>query len=389
MMEWLKRHLISVVLVAGVVLLGVAIVQRVIETSGSGEQARRGGGASPVVVAEVIRAPFLDTLQAVGSARALESVEVTASVSDRVRAIGFREGEVAEAGDVLVELDTTEEVAELDEALANLDDQRRQFERLDALVTTNAAAKSQRDEQRARMQAAAARVQIIRARIDDRFIVAPFTGLVGLREVSPGALVAPGTRITTLDAIEPIRLDFSIPENFLSTLQPGATIRARTVAYPGRVFVGRVAHISPRVDPISRAVAIRAELPNTDRRLRPGMLMTVDLVRDRRSSLMIPESALIPQGDRQYLFRVVDGRAERVEVRIRARRPGIVEITDGLELGDMVVIEGGIRLRPGAEVSVQREVDSTSLIAAEDREAFESPVDGAPAAAAEGGEPGR
>jgi membrane fusion protein (multidrug efflux system) len=235
-----------------------------------------------LAVARVVVAPFTDSLQAVGSAVANESVEITATVTDRVTAISCEEGELARAGQVLVQLDTAEEEAELAEAVANLDDQRRQLSRLDALVATNSASRAQRDELRARVEAAQARVQGVRARIADRTIVAPFTGLVGLREVSQGALVTAGGRITTLDEIEPLRLDFSIPENFLSSLHPGAVVRARTVAYPDRDFRGLVAHISPRVDPLTRSVAVRAELPNEARLLRPGMLLGVDLGREQR-----------------------------------------------------------------------------------------------------------
>jgi membrane fusion protein (multidrug efflux system) len=138
------------------------------------------------------------------------------------------------------------------------------------------------------------------------------------------------------------------------------------------------------VDPVTRSVAIRAELPNDERLLRPGMLLTVDLVRDRRRGLMVPEAALIPEGDRQYLYRLVGGTVERVEVGIGARRPGIVEITRGLEEGDRVVVEGAVRLRPGVEVRIQREIDARTLIAEEDRQALRLPTDAEPAVAGEG-----
>ena len=349
-------------------LLG-ALLAVACDDGGAGGQTseRQGPPPTPVVVARVVEAPFLDTLQAVGTATANESLEITANASDRISRIAFREGDVAEAGQILVELDTSEEEAELAEAIANLDDARRQFERFDALVATNSAALSQRDEQKARVDAAAARVEVIRARIADREVRAPFAGLLGLREVSPGALVGPDDRITTLDDIATIKLDFSVPENFLSALRRDALIRAQTVAYPGEIFDGRVSNISPRVDPLTRSVAIRAEIPNEDLRLRPGMLLTVDLVKDRRDGMMVPEGALIPQGDRQFLFRVVDGSAERTEVRIGARRPGIVEIVDGLLPGETVVVEGGLRLRPGAPVRIAREIDALALVPEEAR----------------------
>lgn len=335
------------------------------DTAAAGE--RRGPPPTPVVVARVVEAPFLDTLQAVGTAASNESLEITANASDRIRRIAFREGQLVQAGEVLVELDTQQEEAELAEARANVADARRQLDRFESLVATNSAARAQRDEQAARVDATAARVDVIRARIADREVRAPFTGLLGMREVSPGALVGPEDRITTLDDISTIKLDFSVPENFFAALHAGALIRARTAAYPDQIFDGRVAYVSPRVDPVTRSVAIRADIPNDELLLRPGMLMTVDLVKDRRDGMMVPEAALIPQGERQFLFRVVDGAAERVEVRIGARRPGIVEIVDGLAPGETIVVEGGLRLRPGAPVSVSREIDALALVPDEAR----------------------
>ncbi|MEE4361432.1 MAG: efflux RND transporter periplasmic adaptor subunit [Pseudomonadales bacterium] len=368
MTDLLRRTVVSLLLLAVVGGLGYWVFLRVAEEQAPA-QARGGSRPTPVVVARVVSVPFTDTVQAVGSAAANESVLITANVSERIASIEFDEGAFAAAGSVLVRLDTSQEQAELAEALANLDDQRQQFERLDRLVATNSAALSQRDQQKALMEAADARVQIVRARIADRVIRAPFDGLTGLRSVSVGAQVAPGTLITTLDDIHPIRLDFSVPESFLSVLRLDAVIRARSVAYPDQPFEGRVAHISPRVDPVTRTVAIRAEIPNEDGRLRPGMLFTVDLVRDRREGLMVPEAALVPRGDRQYLFRIVEGVAEQVEVGIGSRRPGIVELTSGVAAGDIVVVEGSLRLRPGAAVVIQSEVDALASMPDEAREA--------------------
>lgn len=375
MIELLRRHILSLLLLVVLALLAWWLVVRVQEEQAP-QQQRRGGGASPVVVSRVVEAPFTDTVEAVGTGRADESVEITANVSDRIETIEFEEGAFVEAGTVLVRLDTSEEEAALEEALANLDDARQQFERLDRLVETNSAARSQRDQQKALMEAARARVQGVRARMADRVIRAPFAGLLGLRAVSLGAQVSPGTLITTLDDIRPIKLDFSVPETFLPVLRVDATIRARSVAYPDRRFEGRVARISPRVDPVTRSVAIRAELPNEAGLLRPGMLFTVDLVRDRRRGLMVPESALVPRGERQYLFRVTDGRAEQVEVALGARRPGVVEIVSGVDAGDAVVVEGSLRLRSGAEVTIQEEVDAFAYLPEEAREASVAPAGG-------------
>ncbi len=362
MKQFLEQHVISILLGAVLIALTVAVLWRLQEESNQGGAARGGGGPVPVVTSEVVSAPFVDTLQAVGSTRANESIEITANISDRIERILFREGEQVEAGQLLVVMNSAEERAQLAEALANLSDQRQQFERLDRLVATNSAALSQRDEQKARLEAAEARVGAIRARLEEREIRAPFAGQLGLRQVSPGARIASGTMITTLDDVQPIKLDFSVPEGFLSVLHDGASIRGRTAAWPDQVFEGKVIQISPRVDPLTRSVAIRAEIPNDERRLRPGMLMLVDLVRDERMGLMVPESALSPRGDDQFVFRIRDGKAEQVRVTVGSRLPGIAEITSGLSEGDVVVAEGGLRLRSGNEVNVQREIDALALM---------------------------
>lgn len=362
MKQFFLQHIISLLLIAIFVALGVAVYLRLAEDDASGQGRPGGSGPVPVVVAEVVEAPFVDSLQAVGSTRANESIEITANVSDRIERILFAEGDRVEAGQLLVVMNSAEERAQLAEAEANLSDQRQQFERLDRLVATNSAAISQRDEQRARMEAAAARVQAIQARLDELEIRAPFAGQLGLRQVSPGARIASGTTITTLDDVQPIKLDFSVPETFLAVLQAGAAVRSRTAAWPDREFQGRVTQVSPRVDPVTRAVAIRAEIPNQEGLLRPGMLMLVDLVRDERQGLMVPEAALSPRGERQYVFRLRDDRVEQVEVTVGSRRPGIAEITSGLSRGDVVVVEGGMRLRPGSEVNVQREIDALALL---------------------------
>lgn len=375
MKQFLQQHVISVLLASVVIGLGVAVYLRLADDGPA--QAGRGSAAVPVVVSTVVQAPFLDSLQAVGSTRANESIEITANVSDRIEQILFEEGEWVSAGQLLVIMNSAEERAQLAEAEANLSDQRQQFERLDRLVATNSAAISQRDEQRARMEAAVARVQAIRARLNELEIRAPFAGQLGLRQVSPGARIASGTMITTLDDVQPIKLDFSIPETFLSTLAAGAVIRSRTAAWPDRTFEGRVTQISPRVDPVTRAVAIRAEVPNDESLLRPGMLMVVDLVRDERQGMMVPESALSPRGEDQFVFRIRDGVAEQVRVTVGSRRPGIAEVTSGLNVGDTVVVEGGLRLRSGSAVTVQREVDALALLPVTQRSSEEgTEIDG-------------
>ena len=358
---WL-RGVLAVVALGGVAY-GLGLLSFLEDDAKAGGSApSRRGGATPVVVSAVARAPFEDTLAAVGTAGADESILVTATVADRVVEILFEEGDFVDSGAVLLRLDAVEERAALAEARANLDDQRQQLARLDALVKTNATAQSLRDEQAARVAGAEARVDGALARLADREIRAPFAGVLGRRAVSLGAQVSPGSVITTLDDVDPIKLEFSIPESFLTALRVGAEVTARSTAYGDASFAGVVTFLSPRVDPVTRAVAVRAAIANEDRRLRPGMLLTVDLVRDARESLMVLESALVPRGSTQQVYRVRDGVADIVPVTLGVRRPGIVELTGGVEEGDRLVIEGAARLRPGAPVRIVETVTAADRL---------------------------
>jgi membrane fusion protein (multidrug efflux system) len=217
------------------------------------------------------------------------------------------------------------------------------------------------DQQRAARDTAKARVEAIRARLGDRVITAPFSGVLGFRAVSPGTLVTPGTVITTLDDVDPIKVDFTVPERFLSALAVGQTIDAHTAAWPGETFTGRVTSIDSRVDPVTRSITVRAEVPNRDRRLKPGMLMTLAVSANEREALVIPEIAVQAIRDRNFVFRVGDdGKAQQVFVTLGARRAGEVEVLDGLMPGDRVVTEGLVRVRPGVALRVRdRESEPT------------------------------
>lgn len=308
-----------------------------------------------MVVTQLVEREFIDSLEAIGTVRSNEAVTITARVSDIVTEILFSDGDLVDAGDVLVRLSDARARAELAEARANLDDQEKQLKRIESLVATNALPQSQLDERRAMFNIAEARVRNREAALAEHEIEAPFAGVLGLRMVSLGSLVTPGTEITTLDDISTVRLDFSVPESFLSAVLPGQSVAARSVAFPEVEFEGDVRTISSRINPITRAVIVRAELPNPDHRLRPGMLLTINLERDRRQTLLIPEEAIVPIEDRAYTFLVDDGRASRVEVSTGARRPGLIEVTEGLEPGQIIVIDGAMRLRDGSEVRITEE----------------------------------
>lgn len=317
-----------------------------------------GGRVQTVFAMPVRQEVFVDRLEAIGTLMANESIVVTARVQGIVESINFRDGQTVEVGAALVKFDDGEERARLQVELANLDEQRKQFERITGLARANATSEARFDEQQASVKKAEANVAAAQARLSDFTIRAPFTGRLGTRRISTGALVSPGTVITTLDDLSYVKLDFSIPETYLSTLREGLDIEATTAAYGNEVFRGVVVSIDTRVNPTTRSIDIRAEIPNEDQRLRPGMLMVVDLIKDRRESLMIAEESLVPFENQQYVFVVSDDNTvERVPVTIGRRRPGSVEVLEGLALGDLVVTEGNTALSSGNTVRVLNEAD--------------------------------
>ncbi len=318
------------------------------------EGKRRGaGGGPPAVVTTTVLAPlpWSDNLRALGTAAARESVTVTAKLSEKVEQVHFESGDEARAGQVLVTLSARAETAGVGEAVAALREAQGTYARTEALARRQLVAANQLEVARAARDSAQARLQAERASVGDRVISAPFAGQLGLRQVSPGSLVTPGTVITTLDDVSRIRVDFSVPESHLSALSVGQEVKAGSDAWPGEAFTGRIRSVGSRVDPVSRALSARAEFANPDRRLRPGMLLQVELPGPSRQALQVPELSLQQLGQQAFLFRVgADSTVELVPVRIGARRPGWVEILDGVKAGDRIVVEGIVKLKPGAKI---------------------------------------
>jgi membrane fusion protein (multidrug efflux system) len=321
---------------------------------GNDEAATRSPPAPTTVTAHTVaQAEWVDVVEALGTAQANESVTITAKVTEVVRSVRFSDGDRVEAGDVLVELTGQAEVANLREAQAAFNEAQQQLERMEPLVAQGTIPRAQLDTQRAARDSARARADAIRARLAERVITAPFAGVLGFRQVSDGALVTPGTVIATLDDLSLIKLDFSVPEILLATLQAGQTVTARSAAYADREFTGTVTSVGSRVDPVTRSVQVRAEIPNTDLLIRPGMLMSVELMTQPRQALVIPELSLIQVGTRQSVFRITgEDTVEQVEVRTGARRRGEVEIVEGLAPGDRIVLEGTGKLRGGMSIAV-------------------------------------
>lgn len=310
-----------------------------------------------VIVAEVRFDELVDRVEALGTLRANESVSITALVTETVKALHFEDGDRVERGQVLVEMTSDEEHALLEEARATVEEALSQYQRVQSLAQQGTAAHSLLDERRREWETAKARLVAIESRLADRLVKAPFAGVLGLRNVSPGALVEPGDLITNLDDDSLMKLDFAVPSRYLGDLEPGLGVVARASAYGDREFRGEVSSLDSRVDPVTRSILVRAILANSDRALKPGMLMQVELQMNPRQALVIPEEALIPQGARQTVLVVVEGTAVEREVRIGARRPGEVEILAGLEPAERVITHGAVKVRPGRSVD-PRVVDS-------------------------------
>lgn len=325
------------------------------------------GAAPPVIVAEARLASFADRVEALGTLLANESITISSTLTETVRAIHFDDGDRVEAGQLLVELTSGEENALLQEARSSAAEARRQFERVRALHAQGQAAISLLDERERLWETAEARARSIEARLADRRLRAPFAGVLGLRNVSVGALVEPGDAITTLDDDSVMKLDFSVPSTLLGVLRPGLEVRGTTRAWPGREFSGRLSAVDSRIDPVTRAVRVRARLPNADGALRPGMLMEVELASSPRENISLPEEALVPTGNIQAVFVVdtADGnRVERREVRIGTRRPGEVEVVSGLRPGELVITHGTTRVQAGERVTIGAVYDGSVPLSA-------------------------
>lgn len=330
--------------------LALLMLGATLAACGKQEDAGRKPPPATVTTMRVQPVRWSDELTALGTAKARESVTITASVSQTVAEVKFESGDFARRGQPLVTLTQSQQSASAAAAEAEVRDAEQLYERNRRLAEQQLISRASLDTQRAALEAARARLAAERATVADRVIRAPFDGVLGLRLVSPGTLVTPGTPITTLDDVSLIKLDFTVPESALSQVAVGQRIHARSDAWPNATFDGLVTTVDSRVDPVTRAVTARAEIPNPDRRLRPGMLLEVGVERSARQTLAIPELAVEQSGTQARVFRVEGDKVKEVPVELGARRRGEVEVLSGLKAGDRIVVEGTVKLRDGASV---------------------------------------
>ena len=315
--------------------------------------------AVDVIVQAVTSQPLESRIEALGTLRANESIRLTSNVTKTVTNINFDDGQRVKKGQVLVEMTNAEERALLDEARFNMEEARKQMERVRSLVETRAASQSLLDQRMREYESAHARYLAIDARLQDLHLDAPFSGVVGLRNISVGALVSPGDSITTINDDSRMKLDFTVPAIYLRSLQVDLPIMARSRALGDKVFEGKIYSIDNQIDPVTRAITVRALLPNDDRELKQGMLMSINLYANKREALVISEAALVPLGSDNFVF-VVQPQGEtltveRRQVTIGQRLRGFVEILNGLEADEKVVTHGLQKIRAGTLINITAE----------------------------------
>ena len=316
-------------------------------------QGEGAGGPPPAVVTTTVvqMQTFADRIDALGTVQARESVDVTAKVSETVARVHFDSGDEVREGAVLVTLTGQQQQASLAAAQAEANEADQLFTRQGQLAEQQLIARASLDTQRAVRDSARARVAEIRANLGDRSIRAPFSGVLGIRQVSPGALVQPGTVVATLDDIARVYVDFPVPEAQLANVAAGQRLGGRSTAYPGRIFDGEVSVVDARIDAATRAVTVRGEFDNAERRLRPGMLIQVNLQREPREALLVPEIAVVQEGQETFVYRVgPDDTVSRAPIVVGTRADGRAEVVEGLSPGDRIVVDGTGKLRPGLRI---------------------------------------
>lgn len=356
-------------------LLGVGQAGCREDENGAAAAPASASGPAEVLGVEAWTSPIDRTLRLVGSTRAVDAVSVTAEVTGTVSWIGFSDEDLVKGKQELVRLDSRRASAELRAAEARLDRLKLRLERTQTAFERGAANPAELDDARTTVAEAEAERDRAQAVLEDHTIRAPFDGRVTRRLVSLGALVSPGDPVAVLNSVDPIEVSFSVPQMSLGDLRLGLSVKAETAAFPGREFNGELAAIGAEIDPVSRSAEVFARVENRDGVLRPGMFVNVTLVtRTDPDAVLIPESALVIEGNRIEAFVVEDGTAHRRRVRLASRMSGLVEIAEGIEAGDLVVTSGVQKLRDGAPAKVSTDETLAELGVIPGKPLAEQPV---------------
>ncbi|WP_173043634.1 efflux RND transporter periplasmic adaptor subunit [Bosea sp. ANAM02] len=322
-----------------------------------------GPRAVPVEVASIEIGTVSEEVEALGTLAADESVVIAPEIAGRVVFLGFKEGERVKAGQELVKLDTAILDAELKQAMADLGLARDTNERLRGLVSRGSGTQVALEESAAKLASSEARVQLAKAKLAQSTILAPFNGVVGLRSVGVGDYVSVGKQMITLTKIDPIKIDFRVPEIYLSRLKTGQPVQMRVDAVPDRNFQGHIYAIDPVVDVNGRAIRLRANIPNADLALKPGLFARLAITVDQReNAILVPEMAVVPDAVGKMVYIVDKGKAKRVTVELGKRLPGKVEIVSGLKPDMQIITAGQMRLRDGATIAIKDKVVQTSQL---------------------------
>jgi membrane fusion protein (multidrug efflux system) len=346
---------IALVLVVGVGAVSFWAGQRDAAKPSPSVQAAAPKSAPGIVVeaAKVSMVKLPQALTAVGSLRSDEAVIVRPEVAGRVVQIHFKEGERVTRGQVLVKLEDSVQQADLDRARANHTLSKTKHERSVDLRNKGFLSAQALDETLNNLKVAQADAELMEARSAKTAIRAPFSGTIGLRSVSIGDYVKEGQDMVNLESLDPLKVDFRVPELALSQVKPGQTLQVTLDALPDKAYDGQIFAINPLIDANGRSIVIRAQVRNTDGKLRPGMFARVRLFTSgNKDTLVVPEESLFPLGDDKYVYKVVDGKAARQKIVIGQRREGRVEVSEGLVPEDIVVTAGVIKLREGAPVTI-------------------------------------
>ena len=354
----IRRHFFLVAAVVAVLLMLVAGGLKLAfggKTPGAGGPGGGGGGRATAVSQLVVQPrAFTDRIEVLGVAKGRQSVTITSNTAELITAVHFSDGQFVSKGQVLVELKADQETAGIAQAQAQLSQAEREYARWKTLADRGIAPRASAEQYMAARDTAKAALASASAQKLDKVIRAPFSGRVGITDIAPGALISPGTAIVTLDDVSLIRVDFSVPDRYLPILREGLTITAAPDALPGEVFTGRIAQIDTRIDPTTRALEARAEFPNADGRLKPGMLIKVGIDQGQRQAVAVPEPAIQFEGSQASVFLIAKGPkgqiARRTAVQTGLSSDGFVEIVSGLKAGDHIVADGLNRVQDGAAI---------------------------------------
>jgi membrane fusion protein (multidrug efflux system) len=305
----------------------------------------------PVNMMQVSETPVSTRVSAVGALIAEDSVVLRPEIDGVIQKIQFAEGQPVKKGAVVVTLDAAEQRARVAAAEADLKLAESRFRRSEELVAQNFISRQALDEARANLDITRARLAQEKVALDKTVIRAPFSGVAGLRQVSPGAYVNKGDDIVRIDALARLKLEVPVPEVYLSKVRVGLPVTVTVDALPGQSFSGNVHAIDPVIDSVSRNVRVRARIANPKNVLKPGMFARVSAdLGGKASAILVPEQVIVPRADGSYVFVVIDGKAQLRPVKLGRREPGRVEVVEGLKAGETIVLDGQIKLRPGVPV---------------------------------------